>query len=763
MKKRALLLMTILGASLICGCSSNEDANSSSGSSSSTSDANLDLWKEDDKAKIERYCGSLLPYPSMLQGEVKVEELSDNEGDYLAITNLASSFSMKDYYLLLEEAGWNTISSYSKEKVQSKSGTDYVELTKIDDGKGYDITYYYIEGEDEESSYNCLVCRNSYVGDRREESAWSIDDLSVISYVIEDNLLPYIALGSDYGLYASSLNSLYAYDYYAYDLSREYCDTLRENGFSLNATRSYSSGDYYLYKKCDSGARIDVVIDYFNGNNVYVYYTPKVTTYSEWPTALTKDAIEKSGNDIPFFEIEEGGSYTTYSKNGTTYIYSYDYSSTFDYESYFDKIYDPLYCWNEKLSVDASFLGESEEDPEGFLIYFSLSEERSTFFSSWEESDIALNLKNSLGIEGVSVPALDLSSLNLPNKSKYIVNTESDHKEAYDYYYEAFKSEYGSTLSEEDIASLASDYADFRCPVGVIFSFYDEKRSEQSDFITSYKVWSGYKEALYEACYFAMDDTGGSVYEDASGKLAVKVSYSGSVSSDNVATSISFLKGSGESHTPVFAFEKELYEVGEGSNVNLALKVKMLPYEVTYSSSDPSKINVTPAGKAICKTGATIGESVTISASCLDKDGVRHVATTEVKVVKGENYKTMMEKVEEALRASSYNDFQTEDIVSVGGKTYGVRLTLSLGGSVSKEEAKEFVNEKLIIDGYTAYSWKNYVKDDDYSSSSIEGKDIETLECWLRNDFLYLKMAYYVYTSSSSGETMLLIESTTYR
>ncbi len=774
MKKKALLMPLLLGAALLAGCADNGE---SGGDSSSYSDPNASLWSESDKALMEEYCGSILPYPSMLTGEVKVEEIDDGGDKYLAITNIASSFSMENYYTVLEEAGWTAITSYTGEKVQSKSGTSYVELVRSDGGKGYDLTYYYLESEEKGSSYNCLICRNSYTGQARGDKDWSDEDKKVISYVVEDKVVPFIALGEDYGLYAASLNTLYAYDYYAKDVSLPYCRLLMDNGFTVNKTSSISSGDYYLYRKYDDGSRIDIKIDYFNGNNIYFYYTPNVTAYAEWPTDLTKEAIEKSGNDIPSFGIKEGGSYLTYSKNGVTYIYSYDYSSTFDYESYWNSIYDPLYCWNEKLSVDASFIGSDDEDPEGFLIYFSLSEPTSAFFSSWSEAKVEEGIKESLGFEGIEIPSIDLSSLS--SKSKYVINIEEDHQEVYEYYYNAYKSDYGSTMSDEDIASIANDYADLYCPVGMIVSFYDEKKDTQSDFITAYKVFSGYKEALYKAGWYLMDDTGGSTYEDPSGKLSVKVTYSGGSSGNNVCTKISFLKGSGEAHSPVFEFEKEAYEVGEGSNVNLTLNVKMLPYEVTYSSSDPNIINVTPAGKAICKTDAKAGDEVTITASAKDSDGHSYSASCKVKVVKGENYKTMMGKVEDALKKEGYGDYSEEDIISSAGKAYGKRLIVSLGKDISIEEAKTLVNEKLIIDGYTVYSWRKYVKDEDYSSSSslankpvtlrkgngtpsIDGSDAETLECWLKNDFLYLKMAYYVYTSSS-GETMLIVESTTFR
>ncbi len=776
MKKKALLMSLILGASLLSGCAGEK------GSSSTWSDPNGDLWSESDKSLMKEYCGSLLPYPSFLTGEIKVEEIEDksDKSKYLAITNLASSFSMKDYYSLLEKDGWITITSYTGEKLQTRSGTTYAELTKNVGDKGYDLTYYYIDGDEDNSGYNCLVCRSSYVTESRSDSDWSEDDKKVISYVLEDISFPYLAMGSDYSLYAASMNTLYVCDYYTKDLSKDYCHLLMDNGYAVDKVKSISSGDYYLYKKFPNGTRVDVKLDYFNGNNVYINFTPKVTFYDEWPSELTEEAIKESGNDIPAFEIKEGGSYTTYSKNGVTYIYSYDYSSTFDYERYFDSIYDPLYCWNEKLSVNASFIGSDDEDPEGFLIYFSLSTPNSTFFSSWDNDDTKAKIKEALGIEDVDILPLDLSSLALSHESKYVLNSEEDHQKVYEYYYSAYKSQYGATMSEEDIASIAEDYADLYCPVGLVYSFYDEKKESQTDYITSYKVYNTYKESLYNAGWYQVPDTGGSRYEDPTGKLAVKVSFENSMS-ENVCTKISFLEGSGEAHSPVFEFSKDLFEVGEMNNVNLILNKNMVPYDVTFTSSDPNKVNVTPAGKAFAKADAKIGDIVTVTASYVDKDGKKHETSTKVKIVKGENYKTMMALVEESLQKEGYENLATEGIISAADKEYGIRLKVSLGNDISIEEAKTLVNEKLIPEKYTAYAWSKYVKDEDYASSSFLGSsskklyakgngtpsfdssDVETLECWCKTDYLNLKMQYYVYISSETNETMLVIESTTFR
>ncbi len=791
MKKRSLLLGVALGATLLSGCasdngdSSNSSAASenSSSSSSAWSDENAALWSESDKKLMEEYCGFILPYPSLLSGEVKVEEVTDKstKSKYLAITNEASSFSMKDYYSLLEKAGWNVIKSYTGEKVQSKSGTEYVELTMSVGEVGYDLTYYYIDGDESNSGYNCLVCRSSYTTKARSDTDWSEDDKKVLSYVFEDNSLPYIALGSDYSMYAGSLNELYAVDYYTTDLSKEYASILIGSGFALDKVKSIASGNYYLYKTYESGARIDIQIEYFNGNNIYAAFTPKTSTYSEWPTELTKEAIEASGNDIPAFEIAKGGKYITYKKHDVTYIYTFDCSSTFDYESYYYSIIDPLYCWNEKLSVNASYQLDDDYGYSAFLICFSLVEPTSTFFSSWNNEELKKNLKASLGIEGVDTLSLDLSSLSLSHEGKYVANTEEDHQEVYEYYYAYLSSQNDGTYSEDTIASIAKDYADMYCPVGIVFSFYDEKKEVQSDYITSYKVYNTYKDALYNAAWYQMPDTGGKSYEDPTGALSVKVDFSSKVSTSNVYTTISFTKGSGEAHSPVFEFSKELFEVGEMNNVNLILNKNMIPYTVTFSSSDPNKVNVTPAGKAIAKAAAQIGDEVTITASYTDSDGLTHSTSTKVKIVKGENYKTMMALVEDGLKEAGYTDYVTEGIISSAEKEYGLRLTVSLGKDVSVEEAQNLVNDKLIPEKYTAYAWGKYSKSDYASVSSFptssatklyakgngtpsfDSSDVETLECWCVTDYLYLKMQYYVYVSSKTNETMLVIESTTFR
>ena len=761
---------------------SSEDSSSSSDSSS--------LWTEQQEALLKKYCGSVLPYPhKYVTGEITLTEQYDSSmgRKCLAILNQATSFTLKEYYNQLEEFGWTTVSTYNGDKVQTRSNTEYVELTKASPfgRNGYEMLYYF--ASDDSGSYNCILCYNSFSSYRRGDTYWGESDLSVIDYVTTTTL-PYIPLGEDYAITAVSENQLYMYDFLAKDLSKEYADILIADGYELDERTSREYNAYYLSKIFDNGIKIEVLMQYFNGNNFYVYFTPKITEFSSWPSELINPIEESSGVSIPEYSVKEGGKYKTYNKHGVYYIYTDDYDDEFDYYGYIDKTRSELFCWDETLSFSAYILRDDDYNNVGFVVYFSETTPSRTFSSSWPGNGIKKGVEASLNVTDVNIPDIDLSSYSLLKDIKYEIKTQKDYDAVYAYYLQALTAAYGGTYSEEQIASLAKDYADSQVSIGVNIFVYDSKCDTQVDYVTRYKINEAYKEKLYNEGWYKVPESWGNIYEDPTGQI--RITITNTPSSDIALTKISIAKGSGEAHEPTFKFAKENYEMGIGGKLTLKLETNMIPYDVSYSSSDErGYINVDSSGVVTTTSDAKVGDQATISASYTDKDGVKHSTSCTITIVEKWTYKTSLDKVEALLASKGYSSFTREDLLSVGKKVIGEKLTLNLGSSLTLDEAKNMVKEDLIPEEFISSLWEKVNNDDDEEDDEEEGllmpninnrltrmmkeapfkgtpgvfyanktsSDLEKLYCFYRTDYSYLTLTYYVYTDES-GNVILYVE-----
>ncbi len=791
MKKTVLFvgLLTLVGALTSCtNTDSSENVSSTdlssadvTSSESSSSTSSLDLWTGKQKVLLKRYCGSILPYPEKyVTGEITFQEQYDSSSKRkcLVMLNEASTFTIKEYYTQLEEVGWRAISSFAGEKVQTRSNTEYVELTmnSSDGTKGYEMLYYHVS--DDTGSYNCIVCYNYYSSSSREETTWSEDDSSVINYVTTTTL-PYIALGNDYAITSVSENQLYMYDYYTKDLSKDYADILVKNGYELDEETSKEYNAYYLSKTFENGIKIEVLMQYFNGNNFYVYFTPKIDEYSVWPTELLKPIEDRSGISIPEYSIKEDGKYKAYEKHGVHYIYTDEYDDEFDYYAYIDKTRSELFCWEETLSFSAYILRDDEENNVGFVISFSETNPSRTFSSSWPTEGITNGVKDALDVNDVTLPDIDLSSFSLLKDVKYETKTQEDYDACYQYYLTLLTAAYSGTYSDEQIASLAKDYADSEVSIGVTLYAYDSKCDTQTDYVTRYKVNEAYKEALYNAGWYKLPESWGNIFEDPTGQI--KVTVTNTPSSDIGLTKISITKGSGEVHEPTFKFAKEKYEMGPEGKLTLKLETNMVPYEISYSSSDASgNISVDSDGVVTTSADAKEGDSATITASYTDKDGVTHTTSCLINIISKWTYKTSLDKVQELLTAKGYSDFLREDLLSVGKKVIGEKLTVDLGSSISKDEAKEMVKEELVPEEFISSLWEKVNNDDeeddeeDLLNSKFDNRltrvmkktvsyanqtasDLEKLYCFYRTDYAYLTLSYFVYTAEN-GHIILYVE-----
>jgi hypothetical protein len=755
--------------------SSNEASSEPSSSQESISSLpDLTAWNESDITLLSVYCGSPIPYPSCFaKGEITLKEQSEGKANCLLLIGETKTWASENYYLSLIDYGYEPICGYDGSPIQSNDGTDYVELTKNSpDGKtGYEIMCYHLdnvslsEGK-AASSYDIISCRNYFSSQKRSENDWSEEDKTVIDYVTTTTL-PYVALGEGYGIAASSEDALGMSDYCTKDISREYVDTLVNNGYAYSKITSKLKGAYYLYKNLDNGDKIEILIKYFKGNNIKVAFTPKVTSYSSWPISLISPLEEQSGVSVPSFDVASNGAYLAYTKHGTVYLATYNLNEDFDYYDYIDEIQSELFSWEEKLSVSAYLLRDDNYDDVGFVLTLSLSAPSSTFSSSWPSLAIESGIKEALEIEGIAIPVLDLAPFGLANQMKYTVITESDYEEVYEYYLKLFTLNYGDAYDEATIAALAADYAKLKSPKGVSLSFYDPALDEQIDYVVRYKINEAYKELLYSEGWYKVPDTGGTTYEDPSGKLAIKVSNK--PYGDNGYTSIKIQEGSGEAHNPELSFPKKSYEVARGGKISVAANASMLPYPITYSCTADSEVaSVSNEGVVSVSKEAEVGTSFTVTASVTDSEGKVYSAKCSLTVTEGLTYASVLASVETLIQNKGYSDISNEDIYAIGSKTkvIGKKLTVNLGQEKSKEECKTLVQESFVPSGFTVTMWEDATNNygaylpliSAKKSKSSSSKDLEKLYCFSSLDYALFTLYYYVYTASN-GDIILTVES----
>ena len=788
MKKKILCLSLSL---LLCACSgvgdsrasslvSESDAETSSNEGTSSSfDGDFDLWTEDEKALMMTYCGTLLPHPyDLVGGAVEVEEQTSNGESCLVLYNFAEEWTLKDYYLMLQGFGWNAIPDYEGNLIHTQSGSEYVELTREDeDGSGYELMYYHVDNSSSDGdSYNCIVCYNSYVSDKTDKTAWDEKETEDIEYVTSSSL-PFFALGSNYSYGQASETEIDFYDYCSRDFSNEIIAALKADGYQSDEKKSEEYGCYYVGKTLADGSKIEILVNYYRGNNVYVYFTPKMNESSSWPSEFLKDAEEILGSSIPSFGVAKNGVYKTYILHGVSYVITYDLDSSYDYYSYLENINSELFSWEEKLDIASYLLVDSAGNETGFMLQFKPSEPTSTFVSAWPSEAIAKGIKDSLNVEGVEIPSLDLSSYNLPKDMKYKIVTAEDYQKAYEYYLNLYKENYGDVYSLSSLESMAKSYTDKLMTQGMTLSIYDSTLDEPVDFVVRYKINEAYKDLLYKSGWYLAPDTGSTTYEDPTGQIQIAVNNT--PYDDYGYTSIVISEGSGEAHTPTIKFRQDSYEAGTGISFNPILDVSMLPYEVTYSCSDTTgKVTIdSSTGKVSVAVDAEIGSTCEIYASCTDSEGIVHTAKADIKVVKGVNYATNMEEVEELLKAKGYTEYTIENIYAIGSTTdvRGERLIMNFGQTMTKKEVKDLVENSLVPESFVSTMWSKE-DDDSYSSPALPGahvefgkksaskktSDKEYLYCFRIEDYASFSLDYYVYTDSNK-DIILSVESRRYR
>ena len=656
MNKFNKLFLLGLSSTLLCGCSvgenasssetasyseasSHEESVSSEATSSSESSSETSPWPSALVTLMEDYCGEVLPFPNALSGCSLIyrETTQKDETTYLEIRSEAAKFTLKEYYEDLGKAGWNLIQGYGDFETRESGAIEFSELTKADESKGYDITYYYQESSSTDAfEGNVICCYNNLNSEMNESSAWTLDEKASMKTTLTE-FLPFLALGKGYSASSTGTDDFLICDTSLTDLRKEYSDLLVENGFVLDDDLSLAYGFYILTKNLDNGSSLVANLDYSGGNYFTFSFKMQVKKTSKWPSSALADIEKTAGVTIPAFEAK--GQYYSCSKNGVVYIYAtvdsaIEYDT--DYLSQLDAIglidydgYGTMTNWEETFSLAYGYI--SQGSTEYFEIVVSLVTPTSQFSSAWPKEVIQSAFKK-LKAGDVSFPVPTLPALT--KDIKY--TTETSFNQMYEYCYKYIK-EYSDSYNVDPNDAEAMDKMTMKLAkelTGVDMSFYDKDGS-------IYKALDSY---YYNLGYHVDSSiTGNLLYEDPTGKMSISfyTSYAG-------VTYVHVGLGSEEAHTPILSFPKESYSLGIGTSTKLGLKMDMLPYGVSYSIDDTSKgISVSEDGVITIASTATLGDKVTLTASVQIPGGDKVTASCEIVVAERSeySYKTAMDAV----------------------------------------------------------------------------------------------------------------------
>ncbi len=745
---------------------SSSEVVSSSKEESSSVDGHFDSWSKEQQEIIKKYCGSILPYPTnYFSGEITVREYYDEQYDYyyLEIFDQAKGYSIEDYYKTLEDFGWSPIKTFNGKTSQTDtSGISFVELTKCssDEKVGYDMTYYYNSAISTDGgevvSGNYIRCYNNLSGKKTTDTSWSEDALKTIKDVTTTTL-PYIQLGESNGVSQLGDNTLAIFDYYAKDLSSEIYATFIDNGYSLDRISSINHDAFILNKTLEDGATISVMFYYYGGNNIQVYYTPEVISSTSWPENIINEVKTKTGVDVPSFEIDDNGSYLYYKKNDSYYIYTINLKDGFNYETYaLNTLKDQAITWEETISFNTYYINDENGDTYGFGIEINALSPKSTFVDSYPDEVIETTIADVLKVSDFNLPEFDETSIPSSDKKvKYSVRGEEYYQERYAYYYSFIKQYpwvYGldDNPSDEYVSSTADVLASSE--TGIIVSIFDKEEQARNS----------YEKTLTNACWYKyIDDDNNVVYEDPTGKIAITISSNPDPSRDNYGETTFFIHpGAGEIREPEFYFQDENVDVAIGASKQLFLTVNMLPYEVTYESSDETGgITVDQNGEVTIKDSVEEGTTATITASInVPGESEPRTATCTVTAANIIYYtpETAIAKIGAKLSDQGYSPVIIHRDRSEDGELGFDFVRVDLG-DMSVSDVETLVEENLIPNGFEeGNGWEKGTavinNENDYT---VEEKDVTMCTYSIFNEACYIILEYDIYIEN--GHTFLYV------
>ncbi len=784
MKKWRSGLLLTLAALALAGCGENKTSQSTATDSDNSTDTetgssdttDTEVWGNEEKALMNEYCGGILPGLQAIAGDdFDFQEMETSDGTkFLAIFNAASSFTIKDYYKTLEKAGWNVIYDYSGSAVQVDSqGLDYVELTytSIDNTIGYDMVYYYRasytdEDGNEVAASNIIQCYNDMAATATDSTSWSEDDKANMQTTLTTEV-PFVKLGKLNSVYARSASTFTIIDMYTEDLTTEYSNTLIADGYQLDMETSTSENMYVLTKTLTDGATITAYLYYMNGNNFNFMYTPYVTRYTAWPKDALKAIEDKTGITVPEFEIDTDGHYYVYSKNGTVYIQGETTSvDSWSYESdltdlglYQEDYTSPYTNWEENIEISCADIYDNDYSQIGLQVAVASKEPTSVFTTEWPSSTIADTIKNVLGVSDYTLPVLENLSTYTSTKIKYEVRDDSYIAS----YYKEILAEitshpswYDDQLPEdytdEDIKTLAMKLAKEKA--GIVIKIKDDEEDNLS--------YDAYYAVLENLGYHKMDAMSDGVFEDKDGKVQIELAYN----SNSQSSTITVTKGSGEKHEPSLAFGSESYEIGIGKTMKLQVTKDMLPYDVTYTSSNSDKFSVNDKGFVTVSDTAAAGDEATITASVTTSDGKTYSASCTVTAIKVLDYDadSTIASINTLLKAEGYDNA----VVGTVGDDPSLTLTYNTktDTTVTASTLKALAEDKLIPVGFAIVTTTDVDTGDDViwanASRWKDGVEIGSgvrMGCefyYGEDEFPKVEVDYYVYTLTDSPDTLLL-------
>ncbi len=786
MKMKNKYLLALISFLILTGCSGNNGSNSSNNSNSnnSSSEESITDWEDSDKELIKKYCGVLLPFPTgLLNGQISVTEVNDDASgtSFLQIRDTSSSFTLADYHYDLENSGFTGVRDYNNNLEQLDSnGNPYYEFTKIDEKNeiGYILAYSFFSGSETESSCNYIQCYNDFDATSNKANDWSDDEKDgFINFITE--VIPFIKLGNRYTSSATDASTISLHDNYAKNLVDDYVSLLLKNGYEVDTKNSKTYGYYCLNKDLEDGASIKATLYYFSGNHFTFRYFPHVYSSTSWPSEFINNYTSKVGITIPSFDADDIKLYSYYLKNGNAYVIAETKDENIE-SNYLSKVaglglfannYTNYSNWEETLDVFAKTIYDSNNDQVGFGLVLSLTQPTRKFSSSFPSDAISSFLK-SCNINDVVVPSL--SDISSSKQLKYetiayddeLVNSYVEYVYEYGQYYYPDVDLTDPAAVEKEAIQLAKENS------GVYIYVYDPEVSDTQDSsIKKCLFYEGLTNLLISnSWYKGVNNQDELTFEDKDGKVAITLTYQ----SLNKVSKVHIYQGSEEKHSPVFKFYNEVEYIKVGQSSTLNYEVNMLPYEISFYSSDENIATVDKNGKVTVSKDASVDDEVIIKASMqVPGEANKREIQCTVKVIDNIEY-TLKEAIDKV--AQNYNDLKG---FKEGDEGYAIAhpfyrsdsedeskiltfyyLKINFG-SMSTEEVKQFVSSNLIPAGFSAKSdWaKNgtiYPEDENENIENEEDKIGYTC------DFIdygwedKMQISYHVYTDNN-GNTMLYV------
>ncbi len=782
MKKLKNGMLLVMMPLILTGCDNSNSHSSepidssteSSFSSESSSKETSTRWAEKDRDLIIRYAGSLLPYPSNFSDKVTVREISDmkNNRTYLEILDESDVFNFTDYHLDLENDGWTGIKNYNNSLAQSdSSGNLYYEFVKkaSDNFLGFDLTYFHSLDTETSTQYNVIQCFNDLETELDKNTDWNDEAKTTLENALTE-VPPFLKFGKTNRVYQSNQNTVYCYDGYIEDLTKENVKILEEAGYVLDTDLSKENSRFTLSKTLANNSKITAEVYYFSGNYVLFEYYFDVKETSSWPSYITDSFKEKTEYDLPTFSAGDITSYYSYSKDNENVIYAYtDDTSILD--KYTSKlmesglVYDyqrQWYVnWHENYYVKVYFATDSVTSKNAmFVLFATLSSPYDKFVEGWPSDTISKFLAdNEINVE---YPTFDVSELS--KYADYRIET-NNYSDQYDYYYQMLKA-YPDYFDidpndEETIVAKATSMAKNNTYAKI--QIYDQavkidNGGEYSDI--KYPVLDYLKDTLTKACWCSVDSdvfTEGA-FEDASGKLLIGFDYAYGV------TTMTFTFGSGILHTPTFKFVDSSLSLRPGNIYNLQLDVQMLPYDITFES-DNEKITVDNNGKITVSSDAKSGEEATITAKMNVPNEGEKIATCKIIVNEGYDIKSAIEEV-----ANKYNSyFHLSDSAAGFAKPYLVDKSDPEIDYVFKyyemviptdfatlDETKSFVTENLVPAGFKDPNDGQWSDPQEYADGITKQS---VTYSWYDEDYNGVQLIFFVYLDPTTNIPTIMVKS----